>query len=208
MRIQDNHVGGGIIMPSRLIFYEAPDPAQTRAVGENVFFNDVPPECKVFLFYYPGAMPDQDLESKLRALGQRTGTNLFVNIGWLNDPQYDKIVKYFAIQRNPVIVITAVPDLASPFQDFATIYARLDSTQLLSSPERTLDCVLKLFNLYIQGKVAEAVVEAKSRERKELLRLVTRFMVNALKSIGEFIAERDISISIVEGKFELKRSGS
>ena len=195
-------------MPSRLVFEEAPDSAGSRAVGENVFFNDLPQECKVFLFYYPAAMPDPNLESKLRSLGQRTGTNLFVNIGWLNDPQYDKIVKYFAIQKNPEIVMTAVPDLASPFQDYATIYARLDSTHLLSSPERTLDCVLKLFNLFIQGKVAEAVAEAKSRERKELLLLVTRSIANALKSIGGFVADRDISISLVEGKFELKRSGS
>jgi hypothetical protein len=48
--------------------------------------------CVVYLFYYPGAMPNQDLENALERLGNDAGTNLFVNKGKLNDPKYYKIL--------------------------------------------------------------------------------------------------------------------
>jgi hypothetical protein len=194
-------------MPFQLVFEEPPGPIAAKAVGENVFFSDLPGDCKVFLFYYPGAMPDPNLEPKLRALGERTGTNLFVNIGWLNDPQYDKIVKYFGITKNPVIIMTAIPELASPLGDYATLYARLDSSKLLGFADHTIQCVQELFNLFIQGKVAEAINQAKSAQAKEFLLSVTRSVVGALKSVVGFIADHDISFSFLGAKLEVKKSG-
>jgi hypothetical protein len=194
-------------MPFQLVFEEPPGQVAAKAVGENVFFSDLPADCKVFLFYYPGAMPDANLEPKLRALGEHAGTNLFVNIGWLNDPQYGKIVNYFGITKNPVIIMTAIPELASPLGDYATLYARLDSSQLLGSADHTIQCVQELFNLFIQGKVAEAISQAKSAQAKEFLLSVTRSVVGALKSVVGFIADHDVTFSFLGAKLEVKKSG-
>jgi hypothetical protein len=192
-------------MAFRLILTESPEPG--KDFGENVFFDNLPSDYKVYVFSYPAEMPDTTLEDKLRELGNITGNNLFVNIGRLADPQHDKIVKLFGVKNYPVIIVTAIDALASPAQDYFTAYARLDSKHLLNSPEKTVECVQKLFNLFIQGKVSEAIAQAKWRQRTELVVWLTHFFTEPLKALGGFIAERDISISLLGGKIELKRSG-
>ncbi len=193
-------------MPFQLNLVEGPGGGK-KAVGDNILFDNLPADYKVYALYYPGEMPDIALESALRDLGNIAGKNLLVNIGRLDDPQYVEVVRRFGIKEYPVIVVTAIDGLASPTDEFLTTFARLDSKQLLSFPERTVECVQKLFNLFIQGKVSEAIAQAKWTERKGLLLSLTGFLTDALQTIGGFIAQRDISVSLLEGKFELKRSG-
>jgi hypothetical protein len=172
-----------------------------------VFFSNLPEDYKVFLLYYRAGMGDRDLEDKLEDLGKNAGKNLLVNLGSAKDPSYNLIVSRFEIKKFPVIIMTAVPDLASPGDEDLTTYAKLDSEQLLSSPEKTVECAEKLFNLFIQGKVAEAISKAKWTQRAELAGAVGHVLLNALKAVGGFIASRDLSVSVLEGKFEIKRSG-
>ncbi len=185
---------------------DSPTVGAAKGVGRR-FFTDLPEDYKVFLLYYRAAMGDQDLEDKLVELGKNTGKNLFVNLGSARDPSYAMISKRFGLERFPVIIMTAVPDLASPGNEYLTAYAKLDSKQLLSSPERTVECAEKLFNLFIQGDVAKAISNAKWTQRGELARAVGNVLGDALKAVGGFIASRDISVSVLEGKFELKHSG-
>jgi hypothetical protein len=164
----------GLSMSYQLVLTEKPR-AGTREVGDkdlgdNVFLENIPPSYKVYLFYYAGAMGNELLEEGLRKLGENTGQNLFVNIGKLNDPDYDKIASRFEIKPLPAVVITAVSDLASLTNEYLSAYARLDSKHLLDSPQRTVQCALEVFNLFLQGKVAEALANAKSRQRTELLK--------------------------------------
>ena len=77
-------------MPYQLVLRE-PEEGSSKAVGENIFLANLPANFPVYAFYYPAEMPDSDFEKLLRTLGERTGENLFVNIGRLNDPQFDKI---------------------------------------------------------------------------------------------------------------------
>ena len=179
----------------------------TRDFGDNVFLSNLPADYKVYAFYYGGAMGDETLEAKLRTLGEKTGKNLFVNLGGLNDPKYEEILKRFEIKKLPVIVVTAIDGLASPAGEYLTAFARLDNKDLLSSPDRTIECVQELFLLFLQGKVAEAMSKAKWTQRKELVGVLTNFFAAALKPIKDFILERDFSISILTGKFELKKRG-
>jgi hypothetical protein len=175
--------------------------------GENVFLDDLSADYKVFVFYYPGAMVDEAMENKLKDLGRITGKNVFVNIGRLNDPQLSKIVSQFHIRNYPVVVVTALAGLASPPDEFLSAYARLDSKHLLGSPERTYECVQTIASLFMAGSVAEAVSKAKWTQRTEALKALAHFMSGPLQAIGGFIADRDISVSVAEGKFELKKSG-
>jgi hypothetical protein len=208
--VTKNNSQGGLSMPFELVLTEkeSANSEATKGVGSR-FFTDLPQEYKVFLLYYRAAMPDKDLEDKLAELGKNTGKNLFVNLGRTKDSNFAMISKRFFApsQSFPVIIMTAVHDLASPQNEFVTAFVRLDSKQLLGSPEKTVQCAEKLFNLFIQGDVAKAISSAKWTERVALAGAVFSVLGNALKAVGGFIASRDISVSVVEGKFELKRSG-
>ena len=64
--------------------------------------------------------------------------------------------KRFGIVRWPVIVVTAVSPLAAtPEGDNA--FVRLDSRSLFGKPEELLRTVEELFNLFLGGKIAQAV---------------------------------------------------
>ncbi len=205
-------------MPFELVLNESEPVADSPAKGDpslgaargvtRVFFSDLPEDYKVFLLYYRAAMPNRLLEQKLTEFGKNTGKNLLVNLGSAADPSYNLVVKRFNIKQFPVIIMTAVPELACPAGADLTAYAKLDNKELLKSPDRTIDCAEKLFNLFIQGKVAEAVSKAKWSERSALIGAVLTVLGDGLKAVGGFIANRDISVSVLEGKFELKHSGA
>jgi hypothetical protein len=169
-------------------------------------FDSVPKDCKVFLFYYPSAMPDEILEARLRTLGEQTGNNLFVNIGRLDDPKLPRIIRKFDIQTYPVVVLTADATLASNGDEPWTVFVRIDSKALFKSPDHAIECIQTVFTLFLRGDVSKAIVEAKSRERAELLRALGGFSREALKTIWKFVSETDIAFSIAEGKLELKHS--
>jgi hypothetical protein len=193
-------------MSYQLVWTEKPGPV-LKEVGENVFLDNIPDSYKVYLFYYSGAMRDEALEQGLRDLGESAGKNLFVNIGKLNDPNYDQVANRFEITTFPVIVITAVSDLASLANEYLSAYARLDSKHLLNSPDKTVQCAQEVFNLFLQGKVGAALANAKSRQRIELAKWLGGLVTSVVKPVLKFIDERDISFSVAEGKFELKKSG-
>jgi hypothetical protein len=182
--------------------------AGEKDVGDNVFLANLPSEYPCYCFYFPGAMPDFDLEAALRAVGEEAGQNLFVNVGRLNDPNYGKMAKLFEIRSHPVIVLTAIATLASPATAKLNTYVRLDSAKLLNSPERTVQCVQRVYNLFLRGEVAKAIADAKWTQRIELASFVGQFFIKALQGLWDFISERDISFSVAEGKFELKKSES
>src|ERR1051325_5753549 len=97
-------------MSYRLVIQEETPWDPTRAVGENVLFSNLSHDYKVFVFYYPRSAreaSDDRLEELLRALGESTGNNLFVNIGGRADPEFDEISKHFRLERWPAIVLTA-----------------------------------------------------------------------------------------------------
>ena len=136
-----------------------------KDVGENIFLDNLPLEYKVYLFYYPGSMPNENLEERLKELGKITGKNLFVNIGRLNDPQYSKIKNKFQIRNFPVIILTAIDELASLNDGnscYSTAYVRLDNKELFESIESMIRCVEKLFNLFIDRQIIEALKQANS----------------------------------------------
>jgi len=206
-------------MPYNLVLTE-PEPAaggpsrgDAPAVGAargvtRVFLKDLPDDYKVFLLYFRAAMPNRPLEDGLTQLGDNTGKNLLVNFGSAADDDYDLIVGRFNITQFPVIIMTAIPDLASPAGAEWTAYAKLDSKELLKSPERTVECAEKLFNLFMQRKIVEAISQAKWSERSAMASAVLHVIGDGLKAVGGFLANRDISVSVLEGKFELKHSGA
>src|SRR3990172_6297419 len=185
-------------MPYQLVLSEKDK--KTKKVGENVFFDNLPSDSEVYMLYYSGAMTNKELESKLRDFGNNTGKNLFVNIGRLNDPNFKKIVNNFGVKDFPVIIVTANSKLASHPAEFETAYVKLDSKRLLKSPDLAIDCVQKLFNLFIQEKISEALRQPGEYNRKALITYLNGIITNVLKGI-------EFSVSIIEGKLGVKWSG-
>jgi len=191
-------------MQYRLILSEQTGEVK-KDVGENVFLDDLPGNYKVYLFYYPGAMGSQELEDDLRRLGKIAGQNLFVNIGMLDDPNYNMIASHFEIKRLPCIVMTAVDELASPPSSFLSAYVRVDSERLIGTPDKLIETLQKIFNLFMSGNVADAFKEVKKDDRKVLIASFTKVVTDGLAGLWNFIKETDISFSVADGKFELKR---
>lgn len=183
------------------------EPEDGRAVGDNVFLANLPADYKVYVFYYSGTEPNEDLAKKLRAFGEAGGKNVFVNFAGLDDPAFTKMIKRFQIGALPAIIVTAIESLASPSDEYLTTFARLDEKKLLASPDRAIECVERLFILFLEGKVKEAISHAKWQERAELARALGGFFASALKGLKDFIFERDFSFSMLQGKFELKKHG-
>ena len=52
-------------VPYQLILTEPKGDGPERAVGENIFLDDLISPYKVYIFYYPGAMPNEELEQSL-----------------------------------------------------------------------------------------------------------------------------------------------
>jgi hypothetical protein len=196
-------------VPYSLVFTDPPEDGKNpqRDVGENILFNDLPSDYKVYALYFPGEPPDSSLEDALRSLGNKTGKNLMIYFGSLSDPVLTQIMPRFGISAPPVIIVTAVADLASPHNDHSTTYARIDSKKLLGSPQRTVECVEKVFSLFLQGEVAKAISAAKWTQRAELASALGNVVGRALKALGNYIETHDIVISLAIGKLELKRSG-
>ena len=198
----------------RLVFSDPTDEPGKKDFGQNVFLNDLPYDYKVYIFYYPGIMPNPVPEEKLRALGDDTGKNLFVNIGRRNDPNFDKIVARFGIRAYPVIVITAVGELASLRigDKFSTVYVqeyiKLDKHNLMESIDSTIRSVESLFSLFITGNIHDAIRQVKKDQSQATISHIMETITRQLRSVGKFLSEKDISVSLTEGKFELRSNQS
>jgi hypothetical protein len=193
-------------MPYQLILSE-PIVGKDRDKGENVFIDNLPSDYSVYLFYYPGAMPNEELERKLRDLGEIAGNNLFVNIGRLNDPHYGQMARMFDIRNLPVVILTAIDRLASPLTEHLTMYAKIDDKRLMDSPDLVLECSQTIHNLLIQGKIKEAMSQPKHMKRQALISRLKKTVSNALVEIWNFVKDVEISVSLIEGRFELKHNG-
>jgi hypothetical protein len=191
-------------MPYELILDET-EQNGAKDVGDNVFLANLPADFPVYAFYYPAEMPDDELETLLRKLGDRTGTNLFVNIGRLNDPQFDKLVRVFQIKSFPSVIMTARGDLAGSDHDMLNAYVKLDG-RLLANPERAIKFIEGLYLLFLKGDVAKAIRKAGHKNFTELARTVGKFVLTALTQIGTYIVDHDFSVSLVQGRFEVKKS--
>lgn len=193
-------------MRQSLILRTAPETAVTKDIGDNVYLSDLSDEYKVFAFYYPSAMRDEDLEDALRGLGDLTGKNLFVNIGRLDDPAFGRIVKTFEIDRFPVVVMTATRELAAADDEPLTAFVRIDDGRLVADPPRLVTLVQEVYGLFLRGDIARAMSKAERKQRLEVVRAVAAAIGGALKGVGGFVADRDVRISVIEGSFELTRS--
>jgi hypothetical protein len=191
-------------MSYRLVFSERPDENLEikRGAKQNVFFENLPSDCKVYIFYYPGSFLNKDLANNLKVLGQSAGKNLFVNIAIkIDDPSYGRVVKAFGIKSLPAVIVTALSSLALP-DDYSTEFIRIDDKKLLASTDQATDLIQKLFNLYISDGVSEALKESNRDIRNFRLK---GYLESILKEVKGSIDGRDINFYTALGRLELKK---
>jgi hypothetical protein len=176
-----------------------------RDVGENIIFENLTDEYKVYVLYYPGVNRNEDLEGGLRNLGKITGKNLLVNISSLDDPKYGMISRMFGFDHLPVIIITAIDKLSSSPNQFCSLYVKIDDKNLLNESKLAIDCVQKLFDLFIKGEISEAIKYYDASKQDAFFSHIKNLIKNSFKALGKILENYDIAISLIEGKFELKR---
>jgi hypothetical protein len=172
--------------------------------GTNVFFDNLPSDCQVYVLYYPGISLNRDLANKLKSLGNIAGRNLFVNIAKLDDPKFQIVVSKFRIKTFPTMIITAIDKLASPPEEFSTAYVKIEDKKLLSSTDLAFECIQKIFNLFIDGKISEAVRE-NNREVRNVR--IKAFLNNALGGVQGFLKDWEINFDFLSGRLGLKYKG-
>jgi hypothetical protein len=173
-----------------------------RSFGEDVFLANLPGDCRVYLWYYAGPDPNEELVAKLKKLGIWAGKALFVNLATPQDPNYPELAaKFGGIETFPTIVVTAAAQLASLSNEDSTSYVKIDNKALLNNTNLAYDCLEKIYNLYDQGKLAEALHEKNHDVLKARFR---NFLVEALKGIRGFLKEWDVSFSFMTGTLQIK----
>jgi hypothetical protein len=204
-------------MAYEIVFVEKPEPVdesgrlhrgpqKDRGVAESVFLSSLPTNPKVFAFFYRGSTDWDEVEKRLRALGQKTGDNFFVNIGTLADPDYPRAQERFQIEELPVIVVTAISPLAAtPAGDNA--FVRLDNRSLFEKPDELIRTVEELFNLFLGGKISRAVATGWKQEGKAALSAATQRIWSVIKPVITWVAERDLVLEFLGVKIEVKDSG-
>jgi hypothetical protein len=180
--------------------------SQEKAVGEDIFLANLPASPKVFAFFYPGETDTDEVEKRLRALGKKTGENLFVNFSTLMDPDYKRAVKRFRVKALPVIIVTAISPLAATPNGEST-FVRLDGKSLFAKPEALVRTVEELFNLFLSGKITQAVIVGQAQQGKAAAGAAVAAVWAVVSKVIDWAAERDFQIELTPVKIEVKKSG-
>ena len=171
-----------------------------------VHLADVPIDCQVYLFYFPGHEKYEDLKKALYSWGEISGKNLFVGLWGMDDPNYRMLARTFDLGDLPAIVITGMPTLGSIKErgEDVTAYVRVDSEELLSNKDKTMDSMERLYNYFIRGMVKQALRDAKKdRWRRKIAYYLGKLMDWLGKKINNFLKEHNIKIDIFKGIFEI-----
>lgn len=178
----------------------------TKMVKPGAHLADVPEDCQVYLFYFPGHEKYEDLEKALFKWGETTGKNLFVGLWGMDDPNYGKLAQTFKLADLPAIVVTGMPIHASINErgkDF-TAYVRVDTEELLSNKEKMMDSMERLYNYFIRGMVKQALRDARKDEwRRKILHYLGKLKDWLGRVIGNFLKEHKIAVDIFKGRIEV-----
>ncbi|MGZ4852778.1 MAG: hypothetical protein ACXV3D_06275 [Halobacteriota archaeon] len=173
----------------------------TKDVFENVIFSDMPRNYEVYLLCFPGTSMNEDLREELRKFGTYGGAVLFVNFATKLDRNYGMIRNTFDITTWPTLIMTGLEKLASPPTDPCTAYVKIDNKELLNAPTQAIECVDKIFHLFLEGEISKAIeVQTRSAREARMKEIITR----ALTGVLGFLRQWEIDVSFIEGRLSLK----
>jgi hypothetical protein len=194
-----------------IVCVQADDPPtpgeRSRGVLENVFLSKLPTSPKVFAFFFPGSLDTDDLQERLRALGEKTSDNLCVHMGeaLLSDPDYQRAAERFRLRTFPAVVVTAVNPLAATPED-GNAYVRLDSKALFANPQQLARTVEELFNLFLTHKISQAIRVGWTQEGKAALVASVERVWSVVQPVITWLSKKDFTLEFGPFKIAVEES--
>ncbi|MEM2972339.1 MAG: hypothetical protein QW270_07985 [Candidatus Bathyarchaeia archaeon] len=181
-----------------------------KAFVPKLYLGEIDPDCKVYLFAFTEMNQlNPKLQKALTKWGKEAGKNLFVGFWARDDENFQKAVHAFKLKKVPAIVITAGSQLAFMNETAETVYARIDDEKILQDDnflnlaKKTLE---RLYLLFLDGKVQEAIKEAEKAHDKRKLLDFLRKVKDSFGVVGKFLDEHKISVEFGNFKFETEPS--
>ena len=87
---------------------------------------------------------------------------------------------------------------------FLREYVRLDNNHLLESIDLVSRSIDRVFSLFISGRINDALKQAKHDKMEAVILTLKSLVTNEFAKVGKYLYDKDISISLIPGKFELK----
>jgi hypothetical protein len=159
--------------------------------------SDVPDDCNVYVFYLPGMKTYDDLVEELKKYGKDAGKNIFVGIWSLGATSYSSLLTAFKIKDSPAVVVTGNPKLSTDGKTPAeTVFATISNKNLLNDTEKAGDVINRTCNLFMEGKVKEALSSA----RKDGFKATLDYYLKKLYSgIVQFLKDVPITWNYANG---------
>lgn len=175
-------------------------------VEHSVILEGIPENCRVYCFVFGSSDADEKTKKDLETLGTEYGDNLFVGFWSMKDSRYSYIASCFNLRSLPAIVFTAESHLGGTEEDNSAPYVRLDDSRVLSDIDGMKQLIRLLYNLFITGKVAEAIKEAKKARKVRRLRDIIQQSKKLVSDIvGRIIENYNIDFEYGPFKVELIR---
>ena len=90
-----------------LVIRNTSPPPVGAIIDRNVRLSNVPDDCRVYTFVFRQSKLDDKIRDELEQMGKELGSNLFVGLWDMSDPDYVKMNEIFKLGNLPAIVVTA-----------------------------------------------------------------------------------------------------
>lgn len=193
---------------AELYFEKNPDPnVRKLAVEQLKLASQIPSDCQVYVFYIPGIKDkSQELPKTLTDWGAESGKNVFVGLLTKDAPDYRNIITLFKISNTPAVVVSALPRFATDeeYKNATTVYARIDNDRLIGDADASIKCIQKIYNLFMQGQVKQAIADAKKAQWKKSFNHYLGLLRDAAgHALSEFLKGEKIVFDLLKGQITI-----
>ncbi len=175
-----------------------PQPITKISVPDLKLSSEIPEDCDVYVFYVPGMIKYEDLKKALLDYGKDAGKTIFVGAWSLAAEEYKQVIKTFKIKGSPAVIISAKSLFSTNPEDKTDVaFARIDNSDLLNDLTKASTCITETINLYLQGKVREAIINAKLDGYKTTW---DRYFKSIKASVSNFLKDHSITFDVLKGQ--------
>jgi hypothetical protein len=152
------------------------------------------PECRVYLYYFPGHFVNEELIQALRKWGEGSGRNLFIGLWSQKDKDYQSLSKSFDLKNLPSIVMTGGKSIGAINQGgkWESAYLKLDDRRLLSNTSLITSCLERAFNLFLQNHIRDALKEKGRGNRAAAV----KHYLGKVEGIGDFLNNHGVKVGV------------
>ena len=175
-----------------------PQTTTKLAVPDLTLAEQIPEDCDVYVFYVPGMLKYEDLKKALLEYGKDAGKTIFVGVWLLASKKYKEVIKTFKIKDSPAVIVSAKSMFSTNPKDKTDVaYARIDNHDILNDLNKASTCITETINLFLQGKVKDAVINAKLDGYKATW---DHYFKDIKEAVSKFLKDHSITFDILKGQ--------